>query len=229
MMRVIGYARVSTGDQGLSLADQCTKIRVHCELMEYDLIRIYQDSGESGRDLRRRGIRDAMFDLTGEHIDGMVITKLDRLSRSIKDWADLMETFARFDKSLVAIMDSIDTSTAGGRMVANMFSVIAQWEREIIVERTMAAFTYMRTQDRLCGLKAPYGWEIDPDRPKYIRICPVEAEICRRVYKLRDAGLSLREISDVLEDYGHTNRLGNKFGKESIRKMCISKKRVPLE
>tara|TARA_R110000822_G_scaffold151586_1_gene290721 strand:- start:173 stop:766 length:594 start_codon:yes stop_codon:yes gene_type:complete len=197
--------------------------------MEYDLIRIYQDSGESGRDLRRRGIRDAMFDLTGEHIDGMVITKLDRLSRSIKDWADLMETFARFDKSLVAIMDSIDTSTAGGRMVANMFSVIAQWEREIIVERTMAAFTYMRTQDRLCGLKAPYGWEIDPDRPKYIRICPVEAEICRRVYKLRDAGLSLREISDVLEDYGHTNRLGNKFGKESIRKMCISKKRVPLE
>ena len=64
MMRVIGYARVSTGDQGLSLSDQCTKIRVHCELMEYDLIRIYQDKGESGRDLRRRGIRDAMFELT---------------------------------------------------------------------------------------------------------------------------------------------------------------------
>tara|TARA_R110000787_G_scaffold102212_3_gene208180 strand:- start:23 stop:616 length:594 start_codon:yes stop_codon:yes gene_type:complete len=197
--------------------------------MEYDLIRIYRDKGVSGCDLDRKGIRDAMFDLTGEHIDGMVITKLDRLSRSTKDWADLMDTFNRFDKKLVAIMDSIDTSTAGGMMIANMFSVIAAWELAIIKERTNAAFTYMRTQDRLCGLKAPYGWEIDPDRPKYIRICPVEAEICRRVYKLRDVGLSLREISDVLEDYGHVNRLGNKFGKESIRKMCISKKRVPLE
>jgi site-specific DNA recombinase len=227
MMRVIGYARVSTGDQGLSLSDQCTKIRVHCELMEYDLIRIYQDEGESGRDLRRRGIRDAMFDLTSDNIDGMVITKLDRLSRSIKDWANLMDTFAKCDKNLIAIMDSIDTSTAGGRMVANMFSVIAQWEREIIVERTMAAFDHMRSQDRLCGLKAPFGWEKDPDRPKYVRLCPVEADICRKVYKLRDAGLSYREISDVLEDYGHTNRLGNKFGKESIRKIYISKKRVP--
>ena len=82
----------------------------------------------------------------------------------------------------------------------------------------------MRSQDRLCGLKAPFGWEKDPDRPKYVRLCPVEAEICRKVYKLRDAGLSYREISDVLEDYGHVNRLGNKFGKESIRKIYISKK-----
>jgi DNA invertase Pin-like site-specific DNA recombinase len=197
--------------------------------MEYDLIRIYQDKGESGRDLRRRGIRDAMFDLTSDNIDGMVITKLDRLSRSIRDWANLMDTFAKCDKKLIAIMDSIDTSTAGGRMVANMFSVISAWELDVIKERTNAAFDYMRSQDRLCGLKAPFGWEKDPDRPKYVRLCPVEADICRRVYKLRDAGLSYREISDVLEDYGHVNRLGNKFGKESIRKIYISKKRVPTE
>ena len=101
------------------------------------------------------------------------------------------------------------------------------WEREISGERTMAAFDHMRSQDRLCGLKAPFGWEKDPDRPKYVKLCPVEADICRKVYKLRDAGLSYREISDVLEDYGHVNRLGNKFGKESIRKIYISKKRVP--
>jgi DNA invertase Pin-like site-specific DNA recombinase len=114
-------------------------------------------------------------------------------------------------------------------MVANMFSVISAWELDVIKERTNAAFDYMRSQDRLCGLKAPFGWEKDPDRPKYVRLCPSEADICRRVYKLRDAGLSYREISDVLEDYGHVNRLGNKFGKESIRKIYISKKRVPTE
>jgi DNA invertase Pin-like site-specific DNA recombinase len=227
MMRVIGYARVSTGEQGLSLADQCTKIKVHCELHEIELVRIYQDHGASGRDLNRQGIRDAMFDLSGSHIDGMIITKLDRLSRSIRDWAALMETFTERDKSLIAIMDSIDTTSAGGLMVANVIISIAQWERQVIQERTVAAFEYMRSQDMRCGLDAPYGWELDPDRPKYLRLSTEESQVCRLVYRLRDSGLSYREVADLVNDHGYVNRAGNPFVKNIVSRIYNSRKRVP--
>ena len=152
-MRVIGYVRVSTeeqGKEGVSLALQEAKIKEYCRLYELDLARIESDPGFSAKTLDRPGIKSALDDLRRtktvrkadtHSFDGIVIYKLDRLTRSISNWDQLIQEFfnEKAGKRLFSVSDQIDTRTANGRMFLNLIMTIAQWEREIIAERTAEA------------------------------------------------------------------------------------------
>ena len=72
-------------------------------------------------------------------VDAVIIAKLDRLTRSVKDLAELLERFNRHDVSLVSVAESLDTGTAAGRLVLNIMTAVSQWEREAIGERTRDA------------------------------------------------------------------------------------------
>ena len=140
-MRVIGYTRVSTEEQSrsaLSLESQETKIRAYCPIYDLDLVRIVSDPGCSGKDLDRPGMAEVLAALRRRKggIDGVVIVKLDRLTRSIGDWDDLIREFfqPRAGKRLFSVGDSIDTGTAAGELVLNVLMAVAQWERKAIAE-----------------------------------------------------------------------------------------------
>ena len=169
-MKLIGYARVSTGDQQ-TIANQVEKMQAYCDLHDHELIDTFLDEGVSGKTVERTGLRQALKRLSTTGVDGVVITKLDRLSRSVRDWCDLMETFDRKSKVLISVYDSIDTSTASGRMIANMFATIAQWERETIAERTQASMNYLRKQGRRIGRFAPFGFQFDPEDQTQLSPC----------------------------------------------------------
>ena len=157
-MRVIGYTRVSTEEQSrsaLSLESQETKIRAYCPIYDLDLVRIVSDPGCSGKDLDRPGMAEVLAALRRRKggIDGVVIVKLDRLTRSIGDWDDLIREFfqPRAGKRLFSVGDSIDTGTAAGELVLNVLMAVAQWERKAIAERTSDALQAKIRRGERCG------------------------------------------------------------------------------
>ena len=137
----IGYARVSTQDQKLDLQLDDLK-KLGCQ-------KIYQEKVSSGKE------RPELTKMI-EHVrdgDTVVVWKLDRLGRSLKELVNLMETFQAKKVNFVSIKDSIDTSTAQGRLFLIIFGSLAEFERDIIRERTKAGLSAARARGRLGGKK----------------------------------------------------------------------------
>lgn len=99
-MKVIGYVRVSTEEQatqGVSLAAQEAKLRQYRELFGHDLVEVVNDGGQSAKTLNRPGLQSALAALKNGQADGLLVLKLDRLTRSVRDLGELLESY--FTKS----------------------------------------------------------------------------------------------------------------------------------
>ncbi len=154
---MIGYLRVSTEEQansGLGIDAQRDTIQRYASAHGWDII-WHVDDGLSGKSLNRPQLRAALERLSAipkrRDVDGLVVAKLDRLSRSVVDFAGLLELARARDWSLVAIDLGVDTNTATGEMVANVMMAVAQWERRVIGERTSAAMQAAKRQGRHMG------------------------------------------------------------------------------
>jgi site-specific DNA recombinase len=118
---------------------------------------IVTDAGESAKTLRRPGMAKVLADVRHGVISRVVVFKLDRITRSTRDLADLIELFGDSNTSLVSVSESLDTETASGRLVVNMLGVVAQWEREAIGERTAEALAHKRRNGFVYG-RTPFGF-----------------------------------------------------------------------
>ena len=140
MQRVAIYARVSTQEQaenGNSLEFQIEKLKAYCQLHEFKIVGEYVDAGVSGAKSERPALNKLKKDI--DKIDIVLIYKLDRLSRSIKDTMYLIEDlFKPNDVNLISLSENFDTSQAMGMATIGMLSTFAQLERETIKERMMA-------------------------------------------------------------------------------------------
>jgi site-specific DNA recombinase len=166
-LKVIGYVRVSTSEQatvGVSLAAQADKIRKFADLHELALVGIDEDPGESAKTLDRPGLARALGRLDRGEAAGIVVAKLDRLTRSVVDWNILIgRHFGEgAGRKLFSVSDSIDTRTAAGRLVMNILMSVAQSERETIVERTQDAMRHKRARGERLGT-IPFGRQLGPD------------------------------------------------------------------
>jgi len=193
-LKAVGYIRVSTEEQakeGVSLEVQESRIRSYCKAKDWELVKVYRDEGESGKDLKRRGVQSLLEDLKGNGVDVVVVLKLDRLTRSIRDLGTLIEDL--FDGvNLASVEESLDSSTANGRMIVNLLGTVAQWEREIIGERTKAALDYKADQGEWCG-RIPYGFKID-DAGKLVEDAAQIANIVK-MKRAHRRGQSVRAIA----------------------------------
>lgn len=224
-MRLVAYVRVSTQDQQ-TIANQVEKIRSYCDLHDHELIEVFSDHGLSAKNADRPGLRRAIKASTSNGVDGLVITKLDRLSRSVRDWSEICDLFNRREKALLSVFDHIDTSTAKGRMVINLFATIAQWEREEIAERTKTSMDYLRRQGRRIGLHAAYGYKIDPDDSTRVIPCSQEQAILDTIRELRATGMNYSQVAAALNADGHMNRAGNPFNKSGVWRLVKNLDRV---
>src|SRR5713101_7922622 len=200
-MKVIGYARVSTEEQasqGLSLATQREKVEGYCKLHDLELVVVIEDAGQSGKTLKRPGLQRALTMLGKGKADGLVIAKLDRLTRHVGDWSMLIESYfgEKAGKQLSSVADSIDTRTAGGRLVLNVLLSVAQWEREAIGERTKDALQHKIRKGERCG-KMRFGYDLASDGKTLIPNRR-EQEAIELIRQLRAAGESLRAIAGKL-------------------------------
>jgi DNA invertase Pin-like site-specific DNA recombinase len=187
-MRVLAYARVSTDEQADSRAGleaQRAAIEAECKRRGWAIVDTIEDGGYSAKDLRRLGIQIALQELERGGADALVVAKLDRLSRSLIDFAALMATAQRQGWALVALDAPIDTSTPAGEAMASVLAVFAQFERRMIGERTREALAQKKAQGVRLG------------RP---RVLP--AKVRTRIKRRRVAGKSLAAIARELNDAG---------------------------
>tara|TARA_R100000655_G_scaffold333_3_gene1387 strand:+ start:367 stop:1047 length:681 start_codon:yes stop_codon:yes gene_type:complete len=220
--RTIAYLRVSTDkqvDHGVSLEAQEGKIRAYAGLYDLDLVEIITDAGVSASKLDRPGLNKALAMLKANEADALLVVKLDRLTRSVSDLVTLIKYhFGEDGSDLMSVSESIDTRSAAGRMVLKLLSVVSEWEREAIGERTKAAMQHKKSRGEFCGgTRAPYGYRLADDGI-HIEEHPGEQEVLEVIRELRGEGLSLRKIAKVLAGKGFKTRKGNQFSATQIKR-----------
>lgn len=219
--RMVGYIRVSTKKQvdiGFSLKAQEKKLKQYADLYEIDLVGIIVDAGESAKTLKRKGVQKALKMLKDGEADGILVVKLDRLTRSPKDFGILLETYFSKKYSLVSVSEQLDTNSAAGRLAVNVLMVVSQWEREAIGERTSAALQYKKSKGEYTGGVIPYGFELHKNGVDLLRN-EAEQKIIEKAKKLRNWEYSFGKISKILAKQGHLSRRNKPFNPKSIMLM----------
>lgn len=186
--RAVGYARVSTREQaedGASLDAQRLAVEREIERRAWDLVEVLEDAGSSGKDLKRAGVQRALDLLATGKADVLVSAKLDRLSRSVLDFAGLLERSRREGWKVVVLDVGVDTSTDTGELLVNVMASFAQYERRIIGARTRDAMAVRKAQGVVMG------------RPR-----SVPADTVEQIRTLRAEGLSLQGVADQLNEDG---------------------------
>jgi DNA invertase Pin-like site-specific DNA recombinase len=183
---VVGYIRVSTeeqADSGLGLAAQKATIEAECAKRGWTLLTIHQDAVSGKTVANRPGLAAALEDVEKGVAAGIVVGKLDRLSRSLKDFATLMERAQKKGWNLVACDLGIDLSTPAGEFMANVMGSAAQWERKLIGLRTKEALAAKRAAGARLG------------RPRTL-----PDHVVSRIQTDRRAGISLSAIARQLNE-----------------------------
>ena len=203
-MKAIGYVRVSTDEQareGVSMDNQKAKIEAYCNLNDLELVAIIEDAGKSGKDLNREGVQSLLERIKGRQIDAVVVYKLDRLSRRVKDTLTLMELIEKKSVAFHSITEKIDTKSAMGKFFLNIMASMNQWERDTISERTRDALQHKIEKGERAG-QVPYGWTLGMDG-KTLLPSAREQEAIRFILDLHSKGNTLRGICGELEKEGH--------------------------
>ncbi len=212
----IGYTRVSPRDQAassVSLVSQRMKIEAYAVLHDLELVEVIEDAGFSAKSLARPGMTNLLRLIRGRKVGVVIVAKLDRITRSVRDLGELIDLFQRSGVEFASVADHIDTSTASGRLVLNVMGSVSQWEREAIGERTSEALAVMRSNGRRISRHAPYGYRlngqgwVEDDR---------EQQAISVMRGLRADGLSLRRIARELQAQGFTNRTGKRLSPQLI-------------
>jgi DNA invertase Pin-like site-specific DNA recombinase len=205
-LAAVGYVRVSTeeqSDSGLGLEAQRAAINAEVTRRGWDLVEIFTDTA-SGKSLSRRpGLEDALAVLEGGGATALVVAKLDRLSRSTKDFASLMERAQRKGWAPVVLDLGVDTTTPAGELVASVMVSVAQWERRAIGQRTKEALAAKKSEGARLG------------RPRQL-----PDEVRRRIISMRSEGASLAAIAEALnEDGTPTAQGGARWHPSTIKKV----------
>ena len=204
-MRAIGYCRVSTdeqGESGLGLADQKATIQTEVVRRGWDFETMYADVA-SGKSLKGRAdFGRALQVLADGEADVLVVAKLDRLSRSVSDFAAILAQSQREGWALDICDLGVDTTTPSGKMVAQIMMVLAEWEREMIGDRTRRALQAAQARGTHVGRKS----NVDPETLRLIRI-------------LRDSGRSWQGIADALDAEGIATAQGGQWHGATVRKL----------
>jgi DNA invertase Pin-like site-specific DNA recombinase len=205
-VRAVGYVRVSTDQQaqeGVSLEAQKVRIRAHCTSQDIELVEIVCDDGYSAKSLDRPGMKRALGMLAEKVVNAIVVVKLDRLTRSVKDLGFLCDTYFRegMPHSLLSVSDSIDTRSASGKLMLNVLMSVAQWEREAISERTQEAMDELKRRGVRMGTP-PYGFQYTKEADEFGRRNmiphPGEQANIARICEWHKQGLSVLGITKRL-------------------------------
>lgn len=222
-MTAIGYVRVSTdkqAGQGVSLEAQAAKIRAMAVVHGAELIDIIVDGGESAKSLQRPGMERLLTLVESRKVQSVIVAKLDRLTRSVKDLCTLLERFERRSVALISVAESLDTGSAAGRLVLNIMTAVSQWEREAIGERTRDALNHKRSRGERVG-NIPFGARLASDG-EHLEPEPLEQAGLAEIQRLRAEGMSMRTIAARLNERASRTRRGTPWRLESVARVLNS-------
>lgn len=207
LVHALGYVRVSTDEQadsGAGLSAQRRALRAEAKRRGWHL-ELVEDAGYSGKDLNRPGLAAALARLDQGDAHVLVVSKLDRLSRSVSDFGGLLDRAKRRSWSVVCLDLGVDTTTPVGEFTANVVASASQYERKLIGQRTRDALAERKAAGVRLG------------RPSVL-----PAAVVRRIVRERARGLSLPAIAAGLEADGvPTARGGGRWYPSSVRAVLL--------
>lgn len=204
--RIIGYCRVSTDEQGasgLGLEAQRETIEREAARRGWQLVRVYQDVASGGTTNGRHGLTEAVDAIESGDASGLLVAKLDRLSRSLADFATLMDRARRRGWELVVADLGIDTTSPTGELLSSVVASMSAYERRLIGQRTREALAVLRARGVRLG------------RPP-----AVPMSVVRLAARRRGAGRSLAGIADELTAKGiPTGQGGRRWYPSTVSKL----------
>jgi site-specific DNA recombinase len=184
LIRVATYARVSTQEQateGTSMEFQESQLLAYCQLQGWSVINSYTDPGCSGKDGNRPGLERLLSDAKIGLFDKVLVHKLDRLARNLRLLLDIEQKLRGCGASLISVKESVDTSTSTGKMMFQMFGMVAEWERETIIERTKSGRLQRYKDGCFAGGKVTFGYAHDKTTKKLV-VSEIDARLVRRIF-----------------------------------------------
>lgn len=195
---------------------------------EVDQYKVYSDKGYSGKNTERPAFQAMMEDIRAGKIRKVVVYRLDRISRSVLDFASVNDTFETHNVSFVSTMEKFDTSTPIGKAMLMIVMIFAQLERETIQQRVLDAYHSRSKRGFFMGGCIPYGFDlvdttIDGIHTKMYQPLPHQADIVRKVYALyAEPQTSLGDVARYLSEQGIVRPSGKPFNRSRIRDMVIN-------
>jgi len=176
----------------------------------------YDDGGHSGGTLERPALKRLLDDIENGRVDVVLVYKLDRLSRSLMDFAKLVEVFERCNVTFVSITQSFNTTTSMGRLTLNVLLSFAQFEREVIGERIRDKFAASRKKGMWMGGYVPLGYDL---KDRKLLVNKGEASIVRDIFKRFIEMRSATALAQALAKEGVKNKRGKPIDKGFIYKL----------
>lgn len=202
------YTRVSTTDQareGHSLEEQEKRLRARCISNDYTVYKVYTDAGISGKSTENRPAYQQMIrDMKKGKFNSIMAFKMDRISRSIIDFEEFFNEIKKYNCGIEFLCENIDTNGAAGMMFARILGIFAQFERELIQERTLVGVESAVNKGHFGG-KPPLGYKHKLDESgkhklKQWEIDNSEAEIVKEIFELCASGKTYFQISKILKE-----------------------------
>jgi site-specific DNA recombinase len=209
------YTRVSTRNQldteYSSLETQREKLEAYCKSQEqYQVYRTYEDAGYSAETIDRPALKEMLQDIRAGRINCVLAYKIDRLTRSVKDFHVLMDLFDRHGVKFVSITQSLDTHHPMGRLLRNILLDFAQFEREMTADRTRDKMHQRATKGLWNGGNVPYGYR---NENKRLLKREDEAACVQFMFHWFSQDPSLCRLRDELHRRGWQTRGGKRWGR----------------
>jgi len=206
--KAVAYIRVSNGVMPGNASDkaQAAKIAAWCKLNGCELVQTFTDLGVSGKRADNRPNLKKALDLACSLRGILIVYSLSRLARSTQDTILIAERMERAGADLVSVTEKIDTTTAAGRMMFRLLAMLAEFERELIAERTSDALQQKKANNERVGA-VPYGFGLAEDGRK---LFPIQAEqhVITLIRELREQHLTYRAICQTLNERGIPTKSG---------------------
>jgi site-specific DNA recombinase len=214
----VAYVRVSTQDQadsGLGLEAQKARIGAYCTAQGWTLAEVFTDAGVSAKTLDRPALKAALAALRPGRV--LVALKLDRLTRTARDLDELTARVHQAGGEWATVEGSYDTGSAMGRFMLRVVADIAQMEREVTAERTVAALQAKKARRERLGT-TPLGYRtVETPDGRRVEKDPQGQETVRTARRLFDAGKSYRAIAAELTATGRPTKRGGRWQAETVR------------
>ncbi len=212
------YTRVSTRNQAdteySSLETQREKLEAYCKSQDqYVIYRVYEDAGFSADTMNRPALKEMLQDIRTGRISCVLAYKIDRLTRSVKDFHVLMDLFDRHGAKFVSITQSLDTHHPMGRLLRNILLDFAQFEREMTADRTRDKMQQRATKGLWNGGNVPFGYR---NEDKHLVRHPEEAACVQFMFQQFVQDPSLTRLRAELQRRGWLPRTGKPWGKMTL-------------
>lgn len=215
-MKCVIYIRVSTDEQakhGYSIVAQQERLDAFCKSQGWNIIGTYIDDGYSAKDLNRPHFQKMMDRIKQGNVDVLLVYRLDRLTRSVLDLYQVLNTLEAYNCKFRSATEVYDTTSAMGKLFITLVAAIAQWERENTAERVSMGMEKKAKLGEWPGGTPPYGYKLENEK---LVIDEEEAKVVKEIFKMAET-TGFYTIARKLTEKGYLTRSGENWHVDTIR------------